>query len=161
MNLLQGGLGAILDVYKKASEEFISVLGNVSSDDFVKIVDAKTSDEDCRSIQTITRHVIRSGYGYANYILNALNIFVDTTDANKMKIETSEDASNEIRKMLKFNIHNLYEVNREKVEANMFSIKFTTRWKEEFNFEQILEHAIVHVLRHRRQVEKFISSLKN
>ena len=123
MNLLQGGLGAILDVYKKASEEFISVLGNVSSDDFVKIVDAKTSDEDCRSIQTITRHVIRSGYGYANYILNALNIFVDTTDANKMKIETSEDASNEIRKMLKFNIHNLYEVNREKVEANMFSIK--------------------------------------
>ena len=161
MNLLQGGLGAILDVYKKASEDFISVLGNVSSDDFVKIVDAKTSDEDCRSIQTITRHVIRSGYGYANYILNALNIFVDTTDANKMKIETSEDASNEIRKMLKFNIHNLYEVNREKVEANMFSIKFTTRWKEEFNFEQILEHAIVHVLRHRRQVEKFISSLKN
>jgi len=161
MNLLQGGLGAILDVYKKASEEFISVLVNVSSDDFVKIVDAKTSDEDCRSIQTITRHVIRSGYGYANYILNALNIFVDTTDANKMKIETSEDASNEIRKMLKFNIHNLYEVNREKVEANMFSIKFTTRWKEEFNFEQILEHAIVHVLRHRRQVEKFISSLKN
>ena len=161
MNLLQGGLGAILDVYKKASEEFISVLGNVSSDDFVKIVDAKTSDEDCRSIQTITRHVIRSGYGYANYILNALNIFVDTTNANKMKIETSEDASNEIRKMLKFNIHSLYEVNREKVEANMFSIKFTTRWKEEFNFEQILEHAIVHVLRHRRQVEKFISSLKN
>ena len=161
MNLLQGGLSAILDVYKKASEEFISVLGNVSSDDFVKIVDAKTSDEDCRSIQTITRHIIRSGYGYANYVLNALNIFVDTTDANKMKIETSEDASNEIRKMLKFNIHNLYEVNREKVEANMFSIKFTTRWKEEFNFEQILEHAIVHVLRHRRQVEKFISSLKN
>jgi len=161
MNLLQGGLGAILDEYKKASEEYISVLNNVSQNDFVKIVDDKTTDEDCRSIQTITRHVIRSGYGYANYILNALNIFVDTTDANKMKIETSEDASNEIRKMLKFNIHNLYEVNREKVEANMFSIKFTTRWKEEFNFEQILEHAIVHVLRHRRQVEKFISSLKN
>ncbi len=160
MNLLQGGLGAILDEYKKASEEYISVLNNVSQNDFVKIVDDKTTDEDCRSIQTITRHVIRSGYGYANYILNALNIFVDTTDANKMKIETSEDASNEIRKMLKFNIHNLYEVNSEKVEANMFSIKFTTRWKEEFNFEQILEHAIVHVLRHRRQVEKFIALMK-
>jgi len=161
MNLLQGGLGAILDVYKKASEEFISVLGNVSSDDFVKIVDAKTSDEDCRSIQTITRHVIRSGYGYANYILNALNIFVDTTDANKMTIENIKDAADEIRKMLKFNIHNLYELNREKIEENMFSLKFTTRWREEFNFEQILEHAIVHVLRHRRQVGKFIAALKN
>jgi len=161
MNLLQGGLGAILDEYKKVSEEFINVIQEISQNDFVKIVDEKTTDEDCRSIQTITRHVIRSGYGYANYILNALNIFVDTTDANKMKIETSEDASNEVRKMLKFNIYNLYEKNSEKVQANMFSIKFTTRWSEEFNFEQILEHAIVHVLRHRRQVEKFIASLKN
>ena len=161
MNLLQGGLGAILDVYKKASEEFISVLGNVSSDDFVKIVDAKTSDEDCRSIQTISRHVIHSGYGYANYVLNALNISVDFPKADEMKIEKAEDAAKEIRKMIEYNIHNLYEINREKVEADMFSIKFTTRWKEEFNFEQILEHAIVHVLRHRRQVEKFISSLKN
>ena len=160
MNLLQGGLGAILDEYKKASEEYISVLNNVSQNDFVKIVDDKTTDEDCRSIQTITRHVIRSGYGYANYVLNSFSITVDTPDANKMKIETSEDASNEVRKMLKFNIYNLYEINREKVEANMFSIKFTTRWGEEFNFEQILEHAVVHVLRHRRQVEKFIALMK-
>lgn len=156
MKLLQGGLGAILDEYKKASEEYINVLQNIPQKDFVKIVDEKTSDEDCRSIQTVSRHVIRSGYGYANYVLNALNIFVDTPDANKMMIESSEDAANEIRKMLKFNIRHLYETNREKVEANMYSIRFTTRWKEEFNFEQILEHAVVHILRHRRQVEKFI-----
>ena len=75
MELLQGGLGAILDEYKKASEELIQVLGNISEEYFVKIVDSKTEDEDCRSIQTVCRHVIRSGYGYANYVLNALNIF--------------------------------------------------------------------------------------
>ena len=161
MELLQGGLGAILDEYNKASEEYIKVLQNISQKDFIKLVDNETNDEDCRSIQTITRHIIRSGYGYANYVLNALNIFVDTPDANKMTIENIKDAADEIRKMLKFNVHNLYELNREKIEENMFSLKFTTRWREEFNFEQILEHAIVHVLRHRRQVEKFISSLKN
>ena len=161
MELLQGGLGAILDEYKKASEEYIKVLQNISQKDFIKLVDNETNDEDCRSIQTITRHIIRSGYGYANYVLNALNIFVDTPDANKMTIENIKDAADEIRKMLKFNVHNLYELNREKIEENMFSLKFTTRWREEFNFEQILEHAIVHVLRHRRQVEKFIAALKN
>ena len=161
MELLQGGLGAILDEYKKVSEEYIVFLQNISPKDFVKIVDHKTSDEDCKSIQTISRHVIRSGYGYANYILNALNIFVDTPDANKMMIESSEDAANEIRKMLKFNVYNLYELNREKIEDRMYSIRFITRWKEEFNFEQILEHAVVHILRHRRQIEKFIVSLKN
>jgi len=161
VNLLQGGLGAILDEYKKASEEYINVLQKISREDFIKIVDHKTDDEDCRSIQTISRHVIRSGYGYANYILNALNITVDFPKADEMTIEKSEDAINEIRKMIKYNIHNLYEVNREQIKNNMYSIKFITRWKEEFNFEQILEHAVVHILRHRRQVEKFIVSLKN
>ena len=29
------------------------------------LVDSKTQDEDCRSIQTILAHVIHSGYGYA------------------------------------------------------------------------------------------------
>ena len=161
MDLLQGGLGAILDEYKKVSEEFINVLQKISPEDFVKIVDDKTEDEDCRSIQTISRHVIRSGYGYANYVLNALNITVDFPKADEMTIEKSEDAINEIRKMIKYNIHNLYEMNREKIESNMYSIKFITRWKEEFNFEQILEHAIVHILRHRRQIEKFKAALQN
>jgi uncharacterized damage-inducible protein DinB len=161
MNLLQGGLGAILDEYKKASEEYINVLQKISREDFIKIVDHKTDDEDCRSIQTISRHVIRSGYGYANYVLNTLNIAVDFPKADEMTIEKAEDAINEIRNMIKYNIHNLYEVNREQIENNMYSIKFITRWKEEFNFEQILEHAVVHILRHRRQVEKFIVSLKN
>jgi len=161
MNLLQGSLGAILDEYKKVSEEYINVLQKISKEDFIKIVDDKTDDEDCRSIQTISRHVIRSGYGYANYVLNALNIAVDFPKANEMTIEKAEDAINEIRNMIKYNIRNLYEVNREKIESNMYTIKFVTRWGEEFNFEQILEHAIVHILRHRRQVEKFIVSLKN
>ena len=161
MNLLQGSLGAILDEYKKVSEEYINVLQKISKEDFIKIVDHKTEDEDCRSIQTLARHVIRSGYGYANYVLNALNIAVDFPKADEMTIENAEAAINEIRNMIKYNIRNLYEVNREKIESNMYSVKFVTRWGEEFNFEQILEHAIVHILRHRRQIEKFIVSLKN
>jgi len=157
---LEGGLGAILAEYKKASEEFIFVLNSISQKDFTKIVDEKTTDEDCRSIQTITRHVIRSGYGYANYILNALGITAEFPIADEMEIEKAEDAINEIRKMIEYNIHNLYEINQGKVEANMFSIEFTTRWGEDFNFEQILEHAVVHILRHRRQIEKFIRIMK-
>ena len=54
MDKLEGGLGAILDEMKKASEELIEVLKDVSQTDFIKIVDSNTSDEDCRSIQTIS-----------------------------------------------------------------------------------------------------------
>ncbi len=161
MSLLQGGLGAILDEYKKAAEEFINVIQQISQKHFVKIVDSQTQDEDCRSIQTITRHVIRSGYGYANYVLNALSISVDFPKADEMRIDNAEDSINEIRRMIKYNIHNLYELNREKIEYNMFTIKFMSRQNEEYSFEQILEHAVVHILRHRRQIERFIVLLKN
>ena len=161
MERLEGGLGAILDEMKKASEELIKVIQDVSPEDFAKIVDSKTTDEDCRSIQTISRHVIRSGYGYANYVLNALNLQVSSPDTNKLKIEISEDASGEIRDMIQYCRHKLYDLNREKIEANLSSIRFTTRWNEDYGFEQILEHGVVHILRHRRQIEKFKALMKN
>lgn len=156
MSLMQGGLGAILDEMKKASEEFISVIQKITQPDFVKIVDSQTTDEDCRSIQTICRHVVRSGYGYADYILSALNIPTDSPNVNKMEIESPDVVVVELRRMIDYNLKHLYEMNREIIEEKMFVIKFITRWGEEFNFEQILEHAIVHILRHRRQVQKFI-----
>ncbi len=156
MNMLEGGLGAILDEMKKASEEFISVIQKIPQPDFIKIVDSQTTDEDCRSIQTICRHVVRSGYGYADYILSALNIPTDSPNVNKMEIESPDVVVVELRRMIDYNLKHLYEMNREIIEEKMFVIKFITRWGEEFNFEQILEHAIVHILRHRRQVERFI-----
>ena len=156
MDKLEGGLGAILDEMKKASEEFISVIQKIPQPDFIKIVDSQTTDEDCRSIQTICRHVVRSGYGYADYILSALNIPTDSPNVNKMEIESPDVVVVELRRMIDYNLKHLYEMNREIIEEKMFVIKFITRWGEEFNFEQILEHAIVHILRHRRQIEKFI-----
>jgi hypothetical protein len=31
-----------------------------------------------------------------------------------------------------------------------------TAWGQVYDFEQFMEHAIVHVLRHRRQIERFL-----
>jgi len=151
-----GALGAITDIYQKAVDEYVDVLKRTSLKEFITIVDKDTDDEDCRSIQTITRHIIRSGYGYAGYVLNALNISHEIPNANDMSLETTEEATREIYNMLYFNITNLYDLNRELIENNLGKIKFMTRWNEEYNFEQILEHAVMHILRHKRQINKFL-----
>ncbi|MBK7378840.1 MAG: hypothetical protein IPJ03_07505 [Ignavibacteriales bacterium] len=151
-----GALGAITDIYRNAVDEYVDVLKHTSLKEFTTIVDKDTDDEDCRSIQTITRHIIRSGYGYAGYVLNALNISHEIPNANEMKLETTEEAIREIYNMLYFNITNLYDQNRELIENNLGKIKFMTRWNEEYNFEQILEHAVMHILRHKRQINKFL-----
>lgn len=151
-----GTLGTITDIYRNTVDEYVEVLKRTSQKEFITIVDKDTDDEDCRSIQTITRHIIRSGYGYAGYILKALNISYEIPNANEMKLETTEETIREIYNMLYFNITNLYELNRELIENNLGKIKFMTRWNEEYNFEQILEHAVMHILRHKRQINKFL-----
>jgi len=152
-----GGLGAIMDEYQKAITEYTGVIRPLSREQFTKIVDSNTSDEHCRSIQTISKHVVRSGYSYANYVLSALMKKSVSPDTDKMIIGAPDQAIRETENMLSFNIKNLYDLNREQIELNLFSIRFMTRWDEEYDIEQILEHAIVHILRHRRQIEKFLN----
>jgi uncharacterized damage-inducible protein DinB len=36
------------------------------------------------------------------------------------------------------------------------SITIHSGWEVTYNLEELLEHAIVHLLRHRRQIEKFM-----
>ena len=38
--------------------------------------------------------------------------------------------------------------------------KMTVRWGQQYDAEQLLEHAIVHILKHRRQIQRFIQVLK-
>jgi hypothetical protein len=38
----------------------------------------------------------------------------------------------------------------------MASIRIAARWGPTYDLEQLLEHAIVHVLRHRRQIERLL-----
>lgn len=151
-----GGLGAIMDEYQRAVDEYIGILRTVSTKGFTEIVDPKTDDEDCRSIQTVSRHVIRSGYRYAAYVLEALKIPFEIPGADKMAIENVEHAIAETSNMCNFTITHLYDSNRELVDSNLGDIRFMARWGGEYSIEQILEHAIVHILRHRRQISRFI-----
>lgn len=41
-------------------------------------------------------------------------------------------------------------------EANALQIR--SGWGPVYDFEQLFEHAIVHVLRHRRQIERFLNN---
>ncbi|HEY5122872.1 MAG TPA: hypothetical protein VIK14_03975, partial [Ignavibacteria bacterium] len=42
------------------------------------------------------------------------------------------------------------------IEQTDNSKKMNVGWGQQYDIEQLLEHAIVHILRHRRQIENFI-----
>jgi hypothetical protein len=154
-----GAIGALLDEYERAINDLKTVLLHVSDKDLTTIIDAETTDEDCRSIQTIMGHVVRSGYGYAIYIYRHLG--EDFDFRSTVLRATSQEYCDDIDAAFQFNVAlfekypnlNLEEFDNEK--------KVLTRWGQVFDYDQLLEHAIVHILRHRRQIERFKTMLKS
>lgn len=147
---------ALLDEYKRAFKDYKKVLSTISDSLFEKIMDPETKDKDCKSVKSITFHIVQSGYTYINYVNTITNI--DWFEYEK-SIKTVSESNLEIDKMLEFTEKSLNAI-IEKTNKEIEQWKFETRWKVTYDFDQLMEHAIVHVLRHRRQIERMLNVSK-
>ena len=149
-------LVSLLEEYKKAAEEYIDILNSLTQIEFEKVVDVFVKDPACKSIKAITSHVVYSGYTYANYINSIIEKKWYEYDGI---IDTPEKGILEIRKMLAFTEETFNNISG-KHNTEIEQWKFETSWGVTYDFEQLIEHAIVHVLRHRRQVGNFLKNKK-
>jgi len=150
-NYRKGGIGAVMDEYDRAAAELKNLIGKISEADFIKIVDTKTKDDDCRSVQTIVSHVTNSGFGYANYIRDWFSI---PKNSPERKLLSKDEFFSRFDKMIEYNSETL-EGKWEYPDEEIMKVKMIVRWGPQYDLEQLLEHAVVHILRHRRQIEKF------
>jgi len=158
-NYRKGATGALMDEYERAARELKTVMSQLSIDDYIKIVDPHSPDKDCSSIRFIMNHVIRAGYGYANYIRKYFG-YGFTERKENYDVETPAKACEELDKMLDYTVETLSN-KWDLTEKDVISSRIETRWGQVYDFEQLMEHAIVHVLRHRRQIEKIILVMKD
>lgn len=149
-----GAIGAILDEYEKAIQELQEVIRGLSPQELTQIVDAETEDSDCHSIQTILTHVVSSGYYYAIEIRRFLGESEQNRDRNPLR--TTEEYCIALNDMFQYNVKLFDDYPKMKLIEKNNTKKIITSWKQRYDPEQLLEHAIVHVLRHRRQIERFI-----
>ena len=151
-------IGAILDEYEKSLTELELIIIDLSKEDLVKIVDKKTKDSDCKSIQTILTHIIRAGY---NYVIEIRNSFGEKVDFVEHKtLNTPGQYRMELKEMFKFNEQFFKDYPNLSLEEYDSKKKILVKWGQRYDIEQLFEHAIVHILRHRRQIEKFLMRLK-
>ena len=147
-----GAIGALMDEYERAALELARLVEQIPDDDFMRVVDSQTKDEDCRSVQTIMSHVVRAAYGYADYIRGQLSI---ASTRPQPELLSREESLEQLDAALRYTIETLdgrWEMSGEEISG----IVIKTRWGAVYDLEGLLEHAIVHILRHRRQIEKFI-----
>jgi len=149
-----GAIGALMDEYERAALELRNLVGKISEDDYLKIFDSETKDEDCRSIQTIMSHVVRACYGYANSIREAFSIEQEGYEPQQLgKYEVLEKFDEALQYTV-VTLEDKWEIPNEEIFSTFMKSSYSLKSGYSEDLEQKLEHAIVHILRHRRQIEK-------
>ena len=141
-----------MDEYERAASELASLVERIPESDFVRVVDSQTKDEDCRSVQTIMSHVVRAAYGYADYIREQFSIASTRPQPRLLSREESLELLDAALRYTAETLEGRWEMSDEEINGTVIK----SRWGVVYNVEGLLEHAVVHILRHRRQIEKFI-----
>ena len=147
-----GSMRAILDEYARAIRDFEQVLRALPTERY----EARTTlaDKDFANVRDILNHTIGAAHNYVNYLADAL----DGVDRGYQKREFPHGNASEAMASLweAFGrMVDLLERIKDWTDDQQGQLKFVTRWKQTYDVEQMLEHAIVHILRHRRQLERW------
>ncbi|MFI5171936.1 MAG: DinB family protein [Chitinophagales bacterium] len=155
----EGAKGALLDEYERVLDDLHNTIGDIMDEDIIIVVDPFTKDPNCTSVQTVLSHVISAGFNYAIRIKKLRGIEMPLRQhIYHTKIS---DYQNDIRALFDFTLQTFEHIKDNELEEYDNSKKMPTEWGQSYDIEQMMEHAIVHILRHRRQLEKFIIKLYN
>ncbi len=154
-----GAFGALIDEYEKTVIELQQLIVEVTSEELLALADASTKDPDCKSIQTVLTHVVRAGYGYVVEIRRSIGEGIEFKEG--VLLNSIEEYHLALNEMFQYNAQLLEDYSSLQLEEYKNERKIAVRWGQKYDVEQLLEHAIVHVLRHRRQIEKFLIFLRS
>ncbi|HEX8707820.1 MAG TPA: DinB family protein [Pyrinomonadaceae bacterium] len=147
-----GAIGALMDEYERAASELESLVLQIPEDDFVRVVDSQTKDESCRSVQTIMSHVVRAAYAYADYIREQFSM---ASTRPRLGLLSRRESLEQLAAALRYTVETL-DGRWEMTEEEIMKTVIKSSWGVVYDLDGLLEHAVMHLLRHRRQIEKFI-----
>lgn len=114
-------------------------------------INTTTENKNCVSRQAMIAHVISSGYTYANYIRATKKI---TGYHPGIKLESTSQAFNSgLDAMFDYTVSSLESFTDSELSETEYLKKIKAHWDKVYDVEQIMEHAIVHVMRHARQLK--------
>jgi hypothetical protein len=149
---LPGAFGALMDEYARAAEDFCSTVEALPLDLFLRR--RESTDPEMVSLQSVCAHAVSSAHGYAIYIRKARGM---EPRERPPWDELLVPAPAGVRPLLAAALCLTEEsvdglTDKEEILA---PLRFQVRWGPTYDPEMMLEHAIVHLLRHRRQITRW------
>lgn len=149
-----GAVGALLDEYELAIAHLQKVIRFINEPQLVTITDPGTEDENCRSVQTILAHVVRAGHNYAIQIANHKGAGHPLPRWEIILRGSVPEYLEDLNDMFAFTEDVFQHIQDSELEEHNHTKKVHVSWGQTYDIEQLMEHAIVHILRHRRQIER-------
>lgn len=148
-----GPFGALMDEYARAAEDYCRAVEAFEPARFVAV---RPSDNPSTvSPRAVCAHVCGAAHRYAHYIRKAQGLdHVERYQMDEMLV-TSPQA---VRGLLAAGIlltEEAVEPLRAMSEEQVQAMSFIVRWGPRYDPEMMLEHAVCHLLRHRRQLERW------
>jgi len=153
-----GAIGALLDEYEKAINELKELLPSVTEEEMKKTIGDPSAHEDFLSIQNILRHTVFAGYHYVIEIRKHLG--EDIAYLERQTFQTTDAYIKALDDMFQFNVQLFEDYPNISIEENETEKKVLCKWGQTYDVEQLYEHAIVHILRHRRQIERYLLKIR-
>ena len=148
-----GYIGALMDEYERAARELAAVLERIDDEQYETMRDPITEDENCRTIQTVMGHVVRAAYGYAD-MLN--EVWGQAKKPQERRPLSRAEALAGLNGGLQHTLATV-EGHKNLTEAQGTAIHMKSSWGQEYDVDQLFEHAIMHLHRHRRQIERWLA----
>jgi len=149
-----GAFGALMDEYARAAEDFCRTLAALPPGalDWTQA----SADPSTVSVRAVCAHVCGAARGYSNNIRKARGLPHDQkrVPIDPKEILTADDVRRRLADALRYTegaLEGFYDAD----EATVTALRFEVPWGVTYDPEMMLEHAIVHILRHRRQLERW------
>lgn len=151
MNYKYKGAEALIHLHKEHFLSFLEVWKTVKK---VNIKLPITGDSDYQSLEHLILHVVRSSRGYIIWICEKLNLPEPKIDVLPKFEQIEKTIDNYI-------LHLLEEwkiplVNVE--EKRFFDLTYKSNWGTDYCIEAMLEHAVMHPIRHEYQLKKILEN---
>jgi hypothetical protein len=152
-----GPIGALMDEYARAAEDLCRVVERFDASTF--LAERPSDDPDTRSPRTICEHVVFACVGYANYLRRMQGLPAPTPESEERKAQrVGVPAPSSFRPALGHGVRSTEEAVeglRDRPFEEVAGMALRVGWGALYDPESMLEHAIVHLLRHRRQLERW------
>jgi len=117
----------------------------------------ETEDTDYQSLETLLRHVLRAARGYITWMCEKLELTDPKINSTPEAGEIESVADSYLEHLIERWKNPLASVSPEKFEDKLY----TARWGVDYSIDAMMEHAVMHPIRHEFQLQNLIENQQN